>query len=362
MEWCIINTARQISIMDKNPKLVFTKYLQGKCSASEAEWILEWMETDEGKTFYDNQVEEDWNNINNFILKDEYFDKMVNQTPVALENLLLKAKKLESGKKKKQGRNKYFKKKILIAASFSLFLVSSIILYKYYFQYDFYKTEYGETAKFLLADGSEITLNGNSSVKFDKNWKSKGSRNLWLDGEAFFDINHLGKNYPFKVHTSQSLQVEVLGTKFNVTRRKNKTRVVLNSGKVKVHYTNNNNKETKLNSENSKVLVPGDLIEFDEETKHLQHKQVEPEIFSSWKNNKLILSDTKFSELVTILEETYGIFITVEDKDLLTESFTGSIPNHNIDIILKGISQLSNFEILKKSDQQYIFKRKYIVE
>ncbi len=99
--------------------------------------------------------------------------------------------------------------------------------------YRTYRTGAGETKNLLLADHSRVTLNANTSLKVSRNWFSGDRREVWLTGEAFFNIQKTPDRQRFTVHTA-TLTVEVLGTKFNVTDRRRKTRVVLQEGKVKV--------------------------------------------------------------------------------------------------------------------------------
>ena len=56
-------------------------------------------------------------------------------------------------------------------------------------------------------------LNSNSSLRYDANFSEK-SRNVFLEGEAYFDVFH-NPQMSFIVHASD-LDVKVLGTAFNV--------------------------------------------------------------------------------------------------------------------------------------------------
>lgn len=85
-----------------------------------------------------------------------------------------------------------------------------------------YATGYGETQQVILPDGSSVTLNANSMLTY----AASQPRELWLQGEAYFSVQRMehhreqqeyGKQ--FVVHTDQ-LDVEVLGTAFNVNSRR----------------------------------------------------------------------------------------------------------------------------------------------
>ncbi len=58
------------------------------------------------------------------------------------------------------------------------------------------------------------------------------SREVWIEGEAFFSVKPSSVPRAFLVHTASNMNVEVLGTTFNVVDRHGRMQVVLNSGKV----------------------------------------------------------------------------------------------------------------------------------
>ncbi|HEY9256609.1 FecR domain-containing protein, partial [Chitinophaga sp.] len=55
-------------------------------------------------------------------------------------------------------------------------------------------TGYGKTASIVLSDESRIILNANSTVTYAKHWWSGSRREVWLNGEAFFEVVHLKKD------------------------------------------------------------------------------------------------------------------------------------------------------------------------
>lgn len=86
-------------------------------------------------------------------------------------------------------------------------------------------TRLGETRNLLLPDSSQVTLNANSRLLYTTG--SKGKREVWLDGQAFFHVRHTAANQKFIVHTYDNLNVEVLGTQFDVNSNGREIVVVL---------------------------------------------------------------------------------------------------------------------------------------
>ena len=77
------------------------------------------------------------------------------------------------------------------------------------------ETAYGEKSKLILADGTVVWLNAGSSLQYAGNFNSK-NREVFLTGEAYFEVTKQSDGTPFVVKTDQ-YSVLVKGTKFNVS-------------------------------------------------------------------------------------------------------------------------------------------------
>lgn len=95
----------------------------------------------------------------------------------------------------------------------------------------------GQTAKVSLPDGTKVQLNACSSLTFPHHFNENGTREVALNGEAYFEVNH-DESHPFLIHAHE-FKVKVLGTKFNVRSYPNEThRVALSEGIVRVEQGN----------------------------------------------------------------------------------------------------------------------------
>lgn len=96
-----------------------------------------------------------------------------------------------------------------------------------------------------LPDGSKVRLCFGSSLRYAPGFPG-GSREVWLTGQAEFDVAG-GKDQPFIVHAGESI-VRVLGTRFNVMAYPgDASEITLLKGKVRV-----------VNGEDSSLLKPAD--------------------------------------------------------------------------------------------------------
>src|SRR5690606_24289275 len=77
------------------------------------------------------------------------------------------------------------------------------------------KVPYGKRFNLILSDGTMVYLNSGTSIKYPVKFPNKGNRQVYLSGEAFFEVTE-NKEKPFIVATDDGMKVKVLGTSFNV--------------------------------------------------------------------------------------------------------------------------------------------------
>lgn len=236
-----------------------------------------------------------------------------------------------------------------IAAMLLLITTSSIIFYNNYFKEVIYTTQFGETKKLILPDQSVVYLNGNSRLSFNKHWLNFQDREVKVEGEAFFSVQHTENNQKFFVRMTNHSSVEVLGTEFNIQNWDDDTKVTLNSGKIKFHIADNENENEK-----TILMKPGELVEYESSSNSLTKKMVEPENHSSWKNSKLLFEKTELKEIINLIKNTYGLNIKVNDPELLKMKVSGSAPSHNIDILVKGLSEIFELNLIVKGDSLFV--------
>ena len=205
-----------------------------------------------------------------------------------------------------------------------------------------YHTAYGETKTIMLPDSSTVILNSNSSLQFNNEWNSQDARELWLDGEAYFSVVHKINNQPFKVHTEEGMSVEVLGTTFNVYHRTDETKVVLNTGKIKLHLPSESAAENI-------VMKPGEFVEY--KRKSFSKRVVNPAIYTAWTENKLILDHTSLRDMVEMLKNNYGVEVTVSDKNLLNQTVSGSMPIADVESLVVQIAQTFQLKVDKQNNK-----------
>lgn len=206
-----------------------------------------------------------------------------------------------------------------------------------------YQTAYGEIRKITLADGSIVTLNASTKLIVANDLNTESVREVWIEGEAYFDIAKRN-GAKFIVHTPEA-QVEVLGTEFNVCTRRKSTKVVLHEGKVKLQAPHTQ----------AVVMKPGDMATVSDKDQYIQLKIVTPKNYDSWKESIVVLDDRPVSEIVQMLEDTYGIPIQFENPLLLNKKLTGRLSLKSSDEFVENLATILETEV-EKTEKGYFFK------
>ena len=325
--------------MKNRRQFLLEKFLHDQCSREELKELLTYLKNDEEKE-YDEILQQVWEQLNEYPLLDDSAITCITEKV---------SSRISRETKNETGRSLTVRPWLRYAAALTglLMLGAAYFLITNSPSVITHKTAFGETMKVILPDSSVVTLNGNSRLSYGPAWPSATTREVWLEGEAFFDVRKITKaenaseKLKFVVHTA-SFNVEVLGTSFNVNERKALASVVLRTGKVRLQQ----------HDEKAGIMMnPGDLVTFLKESHQLFTKKVDPELYTSWTDNKLIFDRTPLSEIARLLEDNYGLEVTLKDAHLRERIFTGTIPTMQVEVLLRILEESLKIHITKNGDQ-----------
>lgn len=200
---------------------------------------------------------------------------------------------------------------------------------------------YGKRSEVTLSDGTHIWLNSGSQLSYPVVF-AENSREVFLSGEAFFDVQK-DPARPFTVVT-KDLKVTVLGTRFNISSFNNDqtTQAVLVTGRI----TASQNKLFSANHE----LLPGERIVYDRTEDHITRDKVDVELYTSWINGYLIFRNEPVTGVIKKLERSYNQKILME-QGFENITFSGKLDLiEDFDNVLENISFTSSFSIQKENE------------
>jgi ferric-dicitrate binding protein FerR (iron transport regulator) len=211
-------------------------------------------------------------------------------------------------------------------------------------------TAYGESRTLFLPDGTKVTLNSNSRLSYRREDFSEHQREVWLDGQAFFAVTHKTNDENFRVHTAE-LQVEVLGTRFDVNSRRGRSKVVLEEGQVKLDI------QYPSREQQTVMMKPGDLVEVSEGSHNITHQVVDPKDYLQWRNNRIEFVGSELGEIAHWLEDNYGYTVVFSDTSLVNHKFTGSCSTDDMQELMQKLSRVFNLDIQQEGTQITIKKQ-----
>jgi transmembrane sensor len=208
--------------------------------------------------------------------------------------------------------------------------------------YNTLKIPYGKTFEVELSDGTVAYLNAGSTLRFPTHFSKKGNREVYLTGEGYFDVAK-DKSHPFIVST-QEMNIEVLGTKFNVSSYFDDvaTDVVLVEGKVSLYKgLKKAGKQVNLTSGLKGSAINGQ----DKITK----VKVNTDYYTEWIKGNLVFKNSSFNDIIKKLERRYSITFINKNNKLGQEVFNARFDNESIETVLKYFSDSYsiNYEIKK---------------
>ena len=177
-------------------------------------------------------------------------------------------------------------------------------------------TQLGERSQVVLPDGTKVWLNSSSSVEYVAPFFSR-QRRVKMEGEAYFEVEH-DRRAPFVVSTN-GLDVEVLGTRFNIRNDDNEHRVttVLLEGAVKAYASGREQASVRLH--------PAQQLVFDTRTHAMCLTDCpSAERSINWIDGRFCFEHDTFGEIVAELKRYYNVDIRFMDNRLRDMRFSGN--------------------------------------
>ncbi len=209
----------------------------------------------------------------------------------------------------------------------------------------------GESKSVLLPDSSRVLLGPNSSISYDKNFAKNLQREVWAEGDAKFNVKHINKNpnlirdgERFTVHLDKKVTVEVLGTVFNISSRRGSSLVELLSGSVKV-----------IQKQSEILLKPGESAKSGMNDDQLTVSRKPLRLIREWEQQTVLLNRTSVREIISLIRDTYGIVLKVENTTILKNEIDGVLPINDREKALQILTSITGTSLQEK-DGSYLLK------
>lgn len=194
-------------------------------------------------------------------------------------------------------------------------------------------TRKGQRADFRLKDGTHVILGVASRLRVPADFGAQ-SRNVYLEGEAYFDVVH-DSTRRFVVYT-RSASTEDLGTRFGVRAydADAATQVVVAEGRVAVRLPSGAGPETKAwllgGSQAAEVTADGSVA---------VREHVDAGRLLAWTEGRLVFDNTPLQDAVAVLERWYGVDVRLVDPSIGQRRFTATFRDESAPEALRLIAR-----------------------
>lgn len=195
------------------------------------------------------------------------------------------------------------------------------------------QTTIKENRLIQLPDGSTVILRPGAKLNYPSSFDGLASREVYLDGQAYFDIKHNSLKQ-FIIHTGK-LKTIVLGTAFEINAWSDNSSIQVTVSRGKVRVEDQNNRTIG-------IITPNQQITYDKGSKNVVQKVVNAPEYLEWKEQDLLLSDVTVAEAAKLLESRYKVEIIISDDSVRSKRFTTIVrKGETLDQILKSMSEFN---------------------
>ena len=193
-----------------------------------------------------------------------------------------------------------------------------------------------------LSDGTKITLNSGSKLKYPKSFENIDRRYVELEGEAYFDVAK--SDIPFVIK-SNDVYVKVYGTKLNINSY---DRSIIETVLVKgvVGVTTKESKEV--------ILSPNQLHTYNLKSLESEIKNVDTNNYTYWMCDDFIYTNTHLLKVLTDFERWYGVKFEYENNVIENINLSlNCLKTNDIETVLMSLERSINLVFINKGGGMY---------
>jgi len=322
------------------------RYISGNYSQEDKEFVKNWLEEEDISYDELGRLQEVWEAAEDLKLENNV-DRVWKELSERIKREADSQKVTKIGRFPTKKANIKIRGFIVRAAAAILVIACAYAFYQFAYTqnpvhkqklvYNTLVSKKGEQIRFRFNDGSKVVLNGNSKIRYRSDFGT-GTRNLYLSGEAYFEVKH-DHTLPFVVYAG-NMKVKDIGTKFDINAypEGNFYEVSVSDGQIQVATREHDGNKDSLKAPQHVNITQGQKVEVGRNSGQMIISKANLHASLDWLNKRLIFDEEPFSLIVNRLERYYDITIDVRDKALLTKKVTASFENERMENVLKVLS------------------------
>ncbi|WP_162419206.1 FecR family protein [Cyclobacterium roseum] len=314
-------------------KEILSRFLNGTASQDEKNLVLKWLEQENARETFDRYLKEIWKDASPSDADRTDYESLLQRIH----------EKVQPGSGKGKVKRIFSWTTFFRIAASLILVVGSAYFLKQGMEHQHpipvkiektitKATQNGEKLRLELPDGTQITLNANSSLSFSSHF-GQNERVVHLSGEAYFIIAKDSLR-PFQVITDEMVTT-ALGTEFNAYARSDQYTLALTEGRVAIDAASQSVELTsgQMATVNAR-LHPNDLkvnsFDFDR--------------IVGWKEGQLVVDRKPLRVLLEDLRSWYGVEMKIDPQLNLNRRVIGTFRNKNLSDVLTGLGFSMGFD------------------
>ncbi|MBC5621965.1 MULTISPECIES: FecR domain-containing protein [Butyricimonas] len=204
----------------------------------------------------------------------------------------------------------------------------------------------GSEYNIVLADGTKVFLNAGSEISYPVVFAGD-KREVKLKGEAYFEVRK-DERRPFFVQAGD-VQIQVLGTSFNVTAYPGRGRIetTLEEGKIQL-----------TDGRESVEVSPGKQAIYDIEDGRFEVKQVDTKLYTAWKDGYYKFDQMTLEDIMETLALWYDLNVFYRNPGVKSLEFTGRLRRYDEVVSLFEKLEQTGLVVFEVNGKNVIIKEK----
>ena len=200
-------------------------------------------------------------------------------------------------------------------------------------------TRPGESTQIVLADNTQVTLNGGSTIVYPSSF-NKECRQIYFTGEGYFEVQ-ADSRHPFDIITNDA-RIKVYGTRFNLKSYTDDNVLSVGLDEGSVQFSGNSGVVVDM--------VPGDNLSYDKDTGALQ-KEFSQETSGLWRKGQYYFKNVTLHDIARDIERLFGGGVLIESEELLNTHYHIALVNgETVDDFLRILSMDNSLKVSRSGN------------
>lgn len=195
---------------------------------------------------------------------------------------------------------------------------------------------------------AKITLNSNSSIKYNLGLIQDQPIEVTLEGEAFFEVEEgFSPNHSvFSVRTPDGI-IKDIGTKFLVTIEDNRSRVILQEGLVNVKTDNEGDSK-------SFEVTKNQMVEFNKDNV-IARRTVNSTLYTSWATGSMQFDRTSIRTFAQFVEQRFQVEVEIVEQNLEDITLDGAVYFTSLESLVRSVSEITKIPVYQSGNRDTLY-------